>query len=169
MPWIGDIRDGSTDPAMIIKELLPWFLPAVLIPAGASSNPAFLMMYSAYKLNKQGDNIQPWCTLWTARRSNQSILKEIFRRTEYSWKDWWWSWNSNTLATWCEELTHLKRPWCWERLRAGGEGDDRGWNGWKASPTWCLSKLMSLSKLRESVIDREVWHAAVHGFTMNWT
>ena len=38
-------------------------------------------------------------------------------------KDWCWSWNSNTLATWCEELTHLKRPWCWERLRAGGEGD----------------------------------------------
>ena len=48
------------------------------------------------------------------------------------WKDWCWSWNSNTLATWCEELTHLKRPWCWERLRAGGEGDDRGWDGWMA-------------------------------------
>ena len=41
---------------------LPIFLPAVLIPACASSSPAFLMMYSAYKLNKQGDNIQPWCT-----------------------------------------------------------------------------------------------------------
>ena len=51
------------------------------------------------------------------------------------WKDWWWSWNSNTLATWCEELTHLKRPWFWERLRAG-EGDNRGWDGWNASPTW---------------------------------
>ena len=37
--------------------------------------------------------------------------------------------------TWCEELTYLKRPWCWERLRAGGEGDDRGWDGWMASPT----------------------------------
>ena len=51
------------------------------------------------------------------------------------WKDWCWSWNSNTLATWCEELTHWKRPWCWERLRAGGEGDNRGWDGWMASPT----------------------------------
>ena len=51
------------------------------------------------------------------------------------WKDWCWSWNSNTLATWCEELTHLKRPWCWERLKAGGEGDDRGWDGWMASST----------------------------------
>ena len=51
------------------------------------------------------------------------------------WKDWCWGWNSNTLATSCEELTHLKRPWCWARLRAGGEGDDRGWDGWMASPT----------------------------------
>ena len=45
------------------------------------------------------------------------------------------SWNSNTLATWCEELTHLKSPWCWERLKVGGDGDDRGWDGWMASPT----------------------------------
>ena len=37
--------------------------------------------------------------------------------------------NSNTLATWCEGLTHLKRHWCWERLRAGGDGDCRGWDG----------------------------------------
>ena len=49
------------------------------------------------------------------------------------WKDWCWS--SNTLATWCEELTYLKRPWCCERLKAGGEGDDRVWNGSMASQT----------------------------------
>ena len=42
---------------------------------------------------------------------------------------------TNTLATWCKGLTHLKRPWCWERLKAG-EGDDRGWDDWMASPTW---------------------------------
>ena len=71
--------------------------------------------------------------LWTARRSNQSILKEI--NPEYSLEGLMWSWSSNILATWCEELTHLKRPWCWEGLRAGGEGDDRGWDGWMASPT----------------------------------
>ena len=70
---------------------------------------------------------------WTAGRSNQSILKEI--NPGCSLEDWCWSWNSSTLATWCEELTHWKRPWCWERLRAGGEGDDRGWDGWMASPT----------------------------------
>ena len=46
-----------------------------------------------------------------------------------------WSWNSNTLATWCKELTHWKRPWCWESLRVGGEGDDREWDGWMASLT----------------------------------
>ena len=51
------------------------------------------------------------------------------------WKDWCWSWNSNTLVTWREELTHWKRSWCWERLKAGGEGDDRGWDGYMASPT----------------------------------
>ena len=39
------------------------------------------------------------------------------------------------LAIWCEELTHLKRPWCWERLKGGGEGDDRRWDGLIASPT----------------------------------
>ena len=53
------------------------------------------------------------------------------------WEDWCWSWNSNILATWCEELTHLKSPSCWERL--GGAGDERGWDGWMASPnqwTW---------------------------------
>ena len=45
------------------------------------------------------------------------------------------SWSSYTLPTWCEELTHWQRPWCWERLKAVGEGDDRGWDGWMASPT----------------------------------
>ena len=49
------------------------------------------------------------------------------------WKDWCWSWNSNTLATWCKELTHWKRPWCWETLKAGGEGDNRGWDDWMSS------------------------------------
>ena len=79
-----------------------------------------------------------WCcrrllrVSWTARRSSQSIVKEI--SPNIHWMDSCWSWNSNTLATWCEELTHWKRPWCWERLKAG-ECYDRGWDGWMASPT----------------------------------
>ena len=67
---------------------------------------------------------------WTARKSNQSILKEISPgcsleglmlnlKLQYS----------------CKELTHWKRPWCWDRLRAGGEGDNRGWGSWMASLT----------------------------------
>ena len=88
--------------------------------------------------HRRTDAFELWCwrllrVLWTARRSNQSILKEI--SPEYHWKDWCWSWNSNSLATWWKELTHLKRPSCWERLKVGGEGDDRGWDGWMASPS----------------------------------
>ena len=86
------------------------------------------------------DIFELWCLRrllripWTARRSNQSILRKSDLNTH--WNDWWWSSNSNTLTTWCKELTHLKRPWCWERLRAGGEGDNRGRYGWMASWTW---------------------------------
>ena len=85
------------------------------------------------------DHLELWCwrrllrVPWTARRSNQSILKRLVLNIH--WKDWCWSWNFNPLATWCEELTHLKRPWCWEKLKAGGEGEDKGWDVWMASPT----------------------------------
>ena len=67
---------------------------------------------------------------WNERRSNHSILREISPGCSLKGLM-----NSNTLATWCSELTHLKRPWCWERLRAVGEGDNRGWDGCMASPT----------------------------------
>ena len=79
-----------------------------------------------------------WCwrsllrVAWPARRSKQSNLKGI--NPKYSWKDWCWSLCSITLAISGKELTHLKRPWWWERLKAGREGDDRGWDGWVASP-----------------------------------
>ena len=85
------------------------------------------------------DAFELWCWRrllripWTARRSDQSILKEI--SPEFSLEGLMLKLNSNILATWCEELTLLKIPWCWERLRAGGEWDDRGWDGWIASPT----------------------------------
>ena len=58
------------------------------------------------------------------------------RGSDIHWKDWCWNWSSNTLTTWCEELTNWKRPWCWERLKVGGEGDNRRWGGWMASPPW---------------------------------
>ena len=61
---------------------------------------------------------------WTARRLKQSILKEI--DPDYSFEGLMLSWSSNTLATWWEEPTHSKRPWCWERLKAKGEDGNRG-------------------------------------------
>ena len=85
------------------------------------------------------DAFELWCwrrllrVPWTTRRSNQSILRRSVLGVH--WKDWCWSWNSNTLATSWEELTHWKRPWFWDRLRTGGERDDRGWDGWIALPT----------------------------------
>ena len=85
------------------------------------------------------DAFELWCwrrllrVPWTTRRPNQSILKEI--SPDIHWKYWCLRWSSNTLATWCEELTHWKRPWYWAELMSGGERDDRGWDSWMASPT----------------------------------
>ena len=95
------------------------------------------------------DAFKLWCwwrlscesLAWTTRRLNQSVLNETLN---VHWKDQWWSWSSNTLATWFKKPTHWKRPWCWERLRAGGEGGNRGWDCWMASQTqwtwvWAMS------------------------------
>ena len=103
---------------------------------------------------------------WTARRSNQSTLKET--TPGCSLEGWYWGWNCNTLATSCEELTHWKRPWCWEGLGAGGEEDNRGWDGWMASltrRTWVWVNSGRLASLR----DREAWCAAIHGVAKSWT
>ena len=68
---------------------------------------------------------------WESLELQGDVTSPSWRRSVLGvhWKDWCWSWNSNTLTTSCEELTHLKR------LGAGEEGDDRGWDGWMASPT----------------------------------
>ena len=82
---------------------------------------------------------------WTARRSNQSILKEIC--PEYSLEGLMLKLKLQYFVAWCEEeLAHRKRPWCWERLKAGEEGANRGWDGWMASLTqrtwvWASSRI----------------------------
>ena len=135
--------------------------------------PVVMYGYESWTIKKfehyRIDAFELWCwrrllrVPWTARRSNQSILKEVSPLIH--WKDCCWSWNSNTLATCWEELIHWKRPWCWERLKAGGEGDDRGWDGWMASLTqwtWVWVGFWSWWW-------REAWCAAVHGVAKNWT
>ena len=91
------------------------------------------------------------------------------------WKDWCWSWNSNTLATWREELTHLERPWCWGRLKARGEGNNRGWDGWMASPIqWIWAWVNSRSWWwtgRPGVLQSMGSQRVGHGWAteLNWT
>ena len=128
------------------------------------------------------DAFELWCwrrllrVPWPARRSNQSILKKI--SPECSLEGLMLKLKlSNTLATWCEELTHLKRPWCLERLRAGGEGDERGWDGWMASPTqWTWVWVNSGSwwwtgrpGVPQSMGSQRVGHDLSDWTELNWT
>ena len=117
--------------------------------------------------HKEGWAPKNWCswtvvlekTLESLDPTSPSQRKSVLN---IHWKDW--CWNSNTLVTWCKELTHLKRSWCWERLKAGGEVGNRGWDGWMAS-----SILLSLSKFWEIVKDREAWQAIVRGVAKSQT
>ena len=89
--------------------------------------------------HRRTDAFELWCwrrllrVPWTARRSNQSILKEI--STEYSLEGLMLKLKLQYLGHLMRRTNSFKRPWCWERLRAGGKGDNRGWDGWMASPT----------------------------------
>ena len=110
------------------------------------------------------DAFELWCwrrllsVPYTARRSNQSILKEI--SPEYSLEGLMLKLKFQYFGPWWEELTHLKRPWCWERLKkVGREENDREWDGWMAS----LTQWTCVSKLQELVMDMDAWRAAVHG------
>ena len=101
--------------------------------------PVVMYGYESWTINKAEcqriDDFELWCwrDCWESLglqgdQASQSQRKPVL---SIHWKDW----RSNTLATWWEELTHWERPWCWERLKAGEEEGDRGWDCWMASPT----------------------------------
>ena len=129
------------------------------------------------------DAFELWCwrrllrVPWTARRSSQSILKIS---PGCSLEGLMLKMKLQYLATWCEELTHWKRLWCWEWLRAGGEGDDRGWDGWMVSPTrwarvwvdsggWWWTGRPGVLRFMGSQRVRHDWVTELNWTELNWT
>ena len=121
------------------------------------------------------DAFELWCwrrllrVPWSARRSNQSILKEI--SPGCSLEGLMLKQKLQYFGHLMQELTHWKRPWCWEGLAAGGKGNDRGWDGWMASLTRCTWVLANSGSWWWT----ETWHAMIHGVAKsqtrlsNWT
>ena len=114
----------SRDITLLAKVHLVKVMVFLVVMYGCESWTIEWLSTIELMLSKYGIKEDSWETLGQKKRWNQSILKEI--NAEYSLEGWCWSWSYLTLTTRCKDPTHWKRPWCWERLKAGGKGDDRG-------------------------------------------
>ena len=136
-PW----KESNDQPRQHIKQLRHYFANKGPSSQGYGFPSGDVWMWELdYKESWVPKN---WC-FWTVVLEetlesplNCKEIQPVLPKGEQSWvfwKDWCRSWNSNTLTTRCKELTHWKKPWCWEGLGAGGEGDDRGemvgWHHW---------------------------------------
>ena len=116
------------------------------------------------------DAFELWCwrrllrVPWTARRSNQSILKEI--SPGYSLEELMLKLKLQYFGHLMWRVGSLEKTWCWEGLGTGGEGDDRGWDGWMASPIRWAWVWVNPGEL---VVDREAWWAAIYGIAKSRT
>ena len=118
---------------------------------------------------------------WESLRLQGDQTSQSYRKSVLNihCKVWCWSWNSNTLATCCKELTHWKKPWCWEKSKVGGKGDNRGWDGWMSSPTrltwvwvssrswWWTGKPGMLQSMGSQTVGHD-WVTELNWFTWLW-
>ena len=117
------------------SELSPWLVAGLLIPSIRTFSRHIVIV--ADVLGSVFGSTWHW-HYKGMRRQQVILLNELIKKhvdCKFIFVIFCGSWSSNTLATWCKEPTHLKRPWCWEILGAGGEGDNRGGDDWVASPT----------------------------------
>ena len=145
--WLSDwtTRTGMHSPDITLPTKVR-LVKAMVFPVvmyGCESWTIKRLSTKELMLSNYGAGEDSWESLGQQRdQTSQSQRKSVLN---IHWKDRCWSWSSNTLATWCEELTHSKRRWCWERLNMGGEEDDRGWDDWMAPLTrwtwvWAVSR-----------------------------
>ena len=128
-------RKALTNLDSILKSRVFTLLTKVHIVKAMFFFPGVMYGYESWTIKKAEhwriDAFEMLRVPWITKRSYQSILKEI--NAEYSWEGLMLKLKLQYFGHWCKEMTHWKRPWSWERLKAGGEGDDRGWDGWMAS------------------------------------